>query len=68
MPNKPAGTVKGHKTTPAQQKLFGIARGIQQGGVPAKYSPAAAKIAKSEKPADLSKMAKRPKGGYRKSP
>jgi hypothetical protein len=66
MPNKPKGTVRGHKTTSAQQKLFGIARGIQKGDIPASKSPAAAKIARSEKPADLHKMAQKPKGGFRK--
>jgi hypothetical protein len=68
MPDKPKGTVRGHKTTPAQQKLFGIARGIQKGDIPASKSPAAAKIAKSERPSDLHKMAQKPKGGFRKSP
>lgn len=66
MPGKPKGTVKGHKTTAPQQKLFGIARGIQKGEVKPGYSPEAAKIAKSERPADLHKMAQKPKGGFRK--
>lgn len=32
----------------AQKTLFGIARGIQKGEVPASYSPEAAKLAKSQ--------------------
>jgi hypothetical protein len=66
MPNKPIGTVRGHKTTPAQQKLFGIARGVQKGETSAKYSPQATKIAKDIGPKDLHKIASKPKGGFRK--
>jgi hypothetical protein len=67
MPNKPKGTVGGKKTTPAQQKLMGIARGMQKGDIPKSYSPAAAGIAKTIKPADLHNIAKKPSGGFRKS-
>lgn len=66
MPNKPVGTVKGHKTTPSQQKLFGMARGMQKGEVKKSYSPAAAKIASDIGPKDLHKIASKPKGGFRK--
>jgi hypothetical protein len=66
MPNKPRGTVKGKKTTPAQQRLFGIARGMQKGETPKSYSKEAAGIAKSIKPADLHNIARKPKGGFRK--
>lgn len=64
MPNKPIGTIRGHKTTKAQQRLFGMARGMQEGGV--KTPGPAAKIASSIAPSDLHKIAKKPKGGYRK--
>jgi hypothetical protein len=66
MPNKPIGTVRGHKTTKPQQKIFGIARGIQEGKTSPKYSPAAARIAKDIGPKDLHKIASKPKGGFRK--
>jgi hypothetical protein len=66
MPGKPKGTVRGHKITAAQQKLFGVARGIQKGEVSKSYSSQAAKIAKSESAADLHKMAQKPRGGFRK--
>lgn len=66
MPGKPKGTVRGHKTTSTQQKLFGIARGMQKGEVPKNYSSDAAKIAKSESVADLHRMAQKPRGGYRR--
>jgi hypothetical protein len=64
MPNKPAGSIKGHKITSAQQRLFGAARGVQESGK--KAFPAANKIAKSIEPSDLHKIAKKPKSGYRK--
>jgi hypothetical protein len=64
MPNKPKGTIRGNKITPAQQRLFGTARGMQERGGATKT--AAGKIAKSIAPSDLSKIAKKPKGGYRK--
>jgi hypothetical protein len=66
MPGKPRGTIRGHKTTGSQQKLMGIARGMQEGKVSKKYSPAAAKISKSIAPKDLHNIAKKPKGGFRK--
>lgn len=66
MPGKPKGTIKGHKTTPAQQKMMGIARGIQEGKTSPKYSPAAARIAKDIAPRDLHNIARKPKGGFRK--
>jgi len=62
---KALGTVRGHKTTPAQQKLFGIARGMQKGETSPKYSKAAAKIAKSLSGKEVHKIASKPKGGYR---
>jgi hypothetical protein len=64
MPNKPKGTIRGHKITKAQQKLFGTARGMQESGGATKT--AAGKIAKSIAPSDLHKIASKPKGGYRK--
>jgi hypothetical protein len=67
MPGQPKGSVRGHKLTKPQGKLFGIARGIQEGTTSAKYSPAAAKIAKSIGPKDLHTIASKPKGGYRKA-
>ena len=66
MPGKPKGTVRGHKTTASQQKLMGIARGMQKGETPKGYSPQAAKISKSIEPSDLHKIASKPKGGFRK--
>jgi hypothetical protein len=66
MPGKPIGTVRGAKTTARQQKLFGIARGMQEKTTPKSYSPAAAKIAKDIGPKDLHKIASKPKGGFRK--
>jgi hypothetical protein len=66
MPNKPKGTVRGHKLTRPQQKLFGMARGMQKGTVSKSASPAAAKIAKSIPASDLHKVAQKPKGGFRK--
>jgi hypothetical protein len=63
---KALGTVRGHKTTPAQQKLFGIARGVQKGETSAKYSPEATKIAKSLSGKEVHKIASKPKGGFRK--
>jgi hypothetical protein len=65
MPNKPIGTIKGHKTTKSQQKLFGIARGVQEGTTSPKYSSQATKIAKDIGPKDLHKIASKPKGGFR---
>lgn len=65
MPGKPKGTIRGHKITPAQQRLFGTARGFQEKGGATKGTPAA-KIAKDIAPRDLHKIASRPKGGYRK--
>lgn len=65
MPNKPKGTIKGHKITKAQQKLFGTARGMQESGKTTRT--AAGKIAESIAPSDLHKIAKKPKGGYRKN-
>jgi hypothetical protein len=66
MPGKPKGTIKGHATTKPQQKMMGIARGMQEGTVPKSYSKPAAKIAKSIAPKDLHNIAKKPKGGFRK--
>jgi len=66
MPGKPKGTIKGFKTTKPQQKLMGIARGMQKGETPKSYSGPAAKIAKSIAPGDLHNIAKKPKGGFRK--
>jgi hypothetical protein len=68
MPGKPKGTIGGKKTTSAQQRLMGVARGMQKGDVPRSYSKAAAGIAKSIAPADLHNIAKKPKGGFRKKP
>jgi hypothetical protein len=65
MPNKPKGTIRGHKLTAAQQRLFGTARGFQEKGGATKGTPAA-KIAKTIAPADLHKIASKPKGGFRK--
>jgi hypothetical protein len=66
MPGKPKGTIKGHATTKPQQKIMGIARGMQEGTVPKSYSKSAAKISKSIAPKDLHNIAKKPKGGFRK--
>lgn len=63
---KALGTVRGHKTTAPQQKIFGIARGMQKGDVSPKYSKAAAKIAGSLSGKEVHKIASKPKGGYRK--
>jgi hypothetical protein len=65
MPNKPKGTIRGHKITKAQQKLFGTARGMQERGGATKT--AAGQIAKSIAPGDLHKIAQKPKGGFRKA-
>jgi hypothetical protein len=64
MPGKPKGTIRGHKITPAQQRLFGTARGMQESGKSSKT--AAGRIARDIAPSDLHKIASRPKGGYRK--
>ncbi len=64
MPNKPKGTIKGHKITEAQQKLFGTARGMQKSGKSTKTP--AGQIARSLSGPDLHKVAQKPKGGYRK--
>ena len=64
MPGKPKGTIRGHKITPAQQRLFGTARGMQESGKSSKT--AAGRIARDIAPRDLSTIAKKPKGGYRK--
>jgi hypothetical protein len=64
MPGKPKGTIRGHKITAAQQKLFGTARGMQEKGGATKTP--AGKIAKSIAPSDLHNIAKKPKGGFRK--
>jgi hypothetical protein len=64
MPNKPKGTIKGHKTTPAQQRLFGTARGMQERGQTS--NTAAGRIARDIAPRDLHKIASKPKGGFRK--
>jgi hypothetical protein len=66
MPGKPKGTIKGHATTKPQQKLMGIARGMQKGEVKKSYSPQAAKISKTIAPKDLHNIARKPKGGFRK--
>jgi hypothetical protein len=66
MPGKAKGTIKGHKTTPAQQKLFGIARGMQKGETSPRYSKAASRIAGDIAPSDLHKIAQKPKGGFRR--
>jgi len=66
MPGKAKGTIKGKRTTAAQQRLMGLARGIQKGEVPKSYSPQGAKIAKSIEPADLHNIAKKPAHGFRK--
>jgi hypothetical protein len=65
MPGKPKGTIRGKKITEAQQRLFGTARGMQEKGGATKTP--AGKIAKSIAPSDLHNIAKKPKGGYRKS-
>jgi hypothetical protein len=65
MPGKPKGTIRGHKITKAQQKLFGTARGMQERGGATKTP--AGKIAKSIAPSDLHKIAQKPKGGFRKA-
>lgn len=67
MPGKPKGTIRGHKTTPAQQKMMGIARGMQEGKVSPKYSKSAARIARDIPARDLHNIAKKPKGGFRKA-
>ena len=64
MPGKKKGTIRGHKITPAQQRLFGTARGMQESGRSSKT--AAGRIAKDIAPSDLHKIAQKPKGGYRK--
>lgn len=64
MPGKPKGTIKGHKTTPAQQRLFGTAKGMQESGKTS--NTAAGRIARDIAPRDLSNIAKKPKGGFRK--
>jgi hypothetical protein len=66
MPGKPKGTIKGFRTTKPQQKLMGIARGIQKGETSPKYSPQAARIAKTIEPSDLHNIAKKPSKGFRK--
>jgi hypothetical protein len=65
MPGTPKGTIRGHKITKAQQRLFGAARGLQEAGKSSRT--AAGKIAKSIAPRDLHQIAKKPKGGYRKT-
>ena len=65
-PKKALGTVKGHKTTKKQQKLFGIARGMQKGQTSKSYSPQAAKLAKSLSGKEVHKIASKPKGGFRR--
>jgi len=62
----PKGTIKGKRTTSSQQRLMGLARGMQEGTVPKSYSPQGAKIAKTIAPKDLHGIAQKPKGGYRK--
>jgi hypothetical protein len=64
MPGKKQGTIKGHPLTKAQGRLFGMARGMQESGKTSKT--AAGKIAKTIAPADLHKIASKPKGGFRK--
>lgn len=64
MPGKAKGTIRGHKTTATQQRLFGAARGVQESGKKAFSS--ANKIARSIPAGDLHNIAKKPKGGYRK--
>lgn len=66
MPGKAKGTVRGHKTTASQQKMMGIARGMQKGDVPKSYSPGAARIARDIPARDLHNIARKPKGGFRK--
>jgi len=68
IPKGTKGAVRGHKTTPAQQRLFGMARGMQKGTVSKSASPQAAKIAKQIPPKALHNVASKPKGGFRKSP
>ena len=41
----------------AQQRFFGIVRGIQKGEVPTSYSPEAAKVAKEMTPKSVKKLA-----------
>jgi len=65
MPGKAKGTIHGKKTTAPQQKIMGIARGIQKGEVSPKYSKSAARIARDIPAADLHNIAKKPKGGFR---
>jgi len=66
MPGKAKGTIHGKKTTASQQKIMGIARGVQEGTVSPKYSKAATRIARDIEPSDLHNIAKKPKGGFRK--
>jgi hypothetical protein len=66
MPGKPKGTIKGNKTTAPQQRLMGMARGMQEGTVPKSYSKQGAKIASTIAPKDLHNIAKKPAHGYRK--
>jgi len=68
IPRGTKGAIRGHKTTPAQQRLMGMARGMQKGTVPKSASPQAAKIARQIPPKALHKVAQKPKGGFRKSP
>jgi hypothetical protein len=64
---KALGTVRGHKTTEAQQKIFGIARAIQKKETSPKYSPAAARIASNLSSKEVHKIASKPKGGFRRA-
>jgi hypothetical protein len=65
MPDQPKGVVRGRKLTSKQAKLFGTARGMQESGKTGGKT-AASQIARSIAPSDLHKIAKKPKGGYRK--
>ena len=47
----------------AQQRFFGIVRGIQKGEVPASYSPAAARVARSISAEDARDFAKTRRSG-----
>jgi hypothetical protein len=46
-----------------QRRLMGMAKGIQDGELPASTSPAAAKVARTMNPGDLSDFAGTPEAG-----
>lgn len=47
----------------SQRRLMGMAKGIQDGEVPAAESPAASRIAKTMNPGDLNEFASTPETG-----